>query len=250
MPNYAILGATGATGQALLKHLTSSSSSSDTRINAYARSRARLEKMSPKLVSDPNIQIFEGSLDNISLLASCLSGVSTAFVVIGANVSYPGTRIVQEAVHSVVAALCHLRSQDPFTSLPRILLLSSIGINPRAHENGPAFFNWLLHSALSYSYEDLELAQSYLQLHKSWLKAVFIQPGALSNDVAKGHRLCSDGNTQGFISYADVAAGMVEIAERSEATKGVEGGEFDWEPVVIAPTSDKVDFNWDAPRNL
>lgn len=250
MPSYAILGATGSTGQALLRHLTSSSSSSDTRINAYARSRAKLEKMSPGLITKSNIQIFEGSLDNIPLLASCLSGVSTAFVVIGTNVSYPGTRIVQDAAHSVVAALCHLRSQDSSSSIPRILILTSAGINPRAHESGGAVFHWLLHKALSYSYEDLKLAQSYLQLHRSWLRAVFVQPGGLSNDVAKGYRLCTEGNVRGFISYADVAAGMVDIAERSEAAKGAEGGEFDWEAVVVVPTSDNVTFNWDAPRNL
>ena len=250
MPSYAILGATGATGQALLRHLTSSSYAPDTRINAYARSRVRLEKMFPGLVTKSNIQIFEGSLTNIPLLASCLSGVSTAFVVIGTNVSYPGTRIVQEAAHSVVAALCHLRSQDPSTSIPRILILTSAGINPRADEDMPAVFHWLLHKALSYSYEDLQLAQSYLQLHKSWLQVVFVQPGGLSNDVARGHRLSTEGTTRGFISYADVASGMIEIAGRSEAAEGMKGGEFDWKAVVIVPTSDHVKFNWDAPRNL
>ena len=247
MPTYAILGATGSTGQALLRHLLSSSSS-EIQVNAYARSSKKLEKLYPDIVRKPNVKVFEGNLDNVSLLASCLAGVTTAFVVLGANVSYPGMRIVQEAAHSVVAALCHLRSQDRFTS-PRILFLTSAGINEHMHDRSSAVFVWLLHKALSYSYEDLSLAQSYLKLHKSWLKVVFIQPGALSNDVASGYSLSTERGTQGFLSYADLAAGMVEIAGRKDE-KSLDDGEFDWREVMIVPTSDKVKFNMEAPRNL
>lgn len=247
MPSYAILGSTGSTGQEILKRLASSPSS-DTTINAYARSKAKLEKLSPEALGKSNVKVFEGGLNNVPLLASCLSGTEAAFVVLGANVSSPGMRIAQEAAHSVVAALCHLRSKDPACSLPRLLFLSSAGVNPRLRGDTSKIFSWVLRTGLSYVYEDLELAQAYLELHRSWLSVIFVQPGGLSEDIARGHKLSTE-HTEGFISYPDLAAGMIGIAESCSAS-GQGKGEFDWKGVAVAPASTEVKFNWDAPKNL
>lgn len=244
MPTYAILGATGATGQSLLSHLLSpsSSSSSKTHIKAYVRSRSRLEKLSPALCTHENLQIFEGALSDIPLLANCIANTSAVFAVLGSNVSSPGVRIAQDSAQSVVAALCHLRARDPGVKLPRVLFLSSASLNPRIKKDMPRFASKILKVSLSHAYKDLRLAEDYLRLHTTWLNVVFIQPGGLTEDVAKGYRLSVD-ETHGFISYQDLAAGMVEVAER-------DGAGFDWMGVAVVPTGEGVKFPIAAPVNL
>jgi len=239
MPTYAILGATGSTGQSLLNLLLKSPKNN---IHAYARSRAKLERLSPKLAAHENVTIFEGALDNISLIADCLRGTNAVFVVIGNNVSHPGMRMVEDGAQSLVAALCHIRNQDPNAQLPKILILTSSSINPILNRQKPAFLLKVLRTALSYAYADLEHAEAFLRLHKSWLNVTFIQPPGLTNDVQKGHTLSTE-ETHGFISYPDLAAGMIEVAE-------TEGAEYNWKGVAVVPTGKDVKFAWDAPKNL
>ncbi len=239
MPTYAILGATGSTGQSLLNLLLKSPKNN---IHAYARSRAKLERLSPELAAHENVRIFEGALDNISLIVDCLRGTNAVFVVIGNNVSHPGMRMVEDGAQSLVAALCHIRNRDPSAQLPKILILTSSSINPILNRQKPAFLLKVLRTALSYAYADLEHAEAFLRLHKSWLNVTFIQPPGLTNDVQKGHTLSTE-HTHGFISYPDLAAGMIEVAE-------TEGEEYNWKGVAVVPTAKDVKFAWEAPKNL
>ena len=239
MPTYAILGATGSTGQCILNLLLQSP---DNKVHAYVRSRAKLEKLSPKLAAHENVDIFSGSLTDIPLIADCIANTSAVFLTLGKNVSQPGMRVCQDAAHSVVAALCHIRAQGPNARLPKILMLSSAGINPRMNRRMSATGLKILHTGLSYAYQDLKQAQAYFELHKSWLDVIFIQPGGLANDVQKGHTLSTE-MTQGFISYADLAAGMIEVAES-------EGNQYLWKGVAVVPASKDVKFNWEAPVNV
>ncbi|KAL8791932.1 MAG: hypothetical protein Q9195_005508 [Heterodermia aff. obscurata] len=240
MPTYAILGATGSTGQSLLSLLLQNPNN---RAHVYVRSRSKLENLSPKLCANDNIQIFQGALDDIPLIASCVAHTSVVFSVIGANKSFPGMRVVQDAAHSVVAAMCCLHAQHPEMPLPKILFLSSAGINPRHNRQVSPAIIAIGHAALSYAYEDLKQAEAYLRLHKSWLNVTFIQTGGLTNDVQRGHKLTLDGTNRdmgSFISYPDVAAGMIEVAED-------EGNQYNWKGVGLFPTSGDVKFNWGAP---
>lgn len=241
MPTYAILGATGSTGQSLLNLLLQSPDGKN-KVHAYVRSRSKLEKLSPEAATNSNVEIFSGALTDIPLLAQCIAGTDTVFVALGSNVSQPGMRIAQEAAHSVVAALCHIRAQDSGAQLPRLLFLSSSSVNPTMSRKKPAFFMKLLHTALSYAYEDLEQAEAFLMLHKDWLNVTFIQPGGLTDDVQKGHTLSTE-TTHGFISYPDLAAGMIEVAEAKREM-------YDWKGVAVVPTAKNVKFNWDAPKNM
>lgn len=239
MPTYAILGSTGSTGQSLLNLLLQSPKN---HIHAYARSRAKLERLSPTLAAHENVRIFEGALDNVSLIADCLRGTNVVFVVIGNNVSYPGMRVVEDGAHSVVAALSHLRTQDAAAPLPKILFLTSASVNPRLNRRMPAAMYKLIHTALFHAYTDLHHAEAFLQLQKSWLDVTLIQPPGLTNDVQKGHALSTE-NAGGFISYMDLAAGMIEVAE-------TEGGDYSWKGVTVVPTGKDIKFPWDAPVNL
>ena len=239
MSTYAILGATGATGQCLLNLLLQSP---DNRVHAYVRSKSKLEQSFPKLAANPNAQIFAGPLTDIPLIAACVTGTSTVFVALGKNVNQPGMRVVQDGAHSLVAALSHIRAQDASAKLPKILVLSSASINPSLRQQMPAFATKLLHTGLSYAYEDLRRAQAYYELHKSWLNVTFIQPPGLTKDVQKGHALSTE-NAIGFISYSDLAAGMIEVAE-------TEGDIYSWKGVAVVATAKDVKFNRGAPLIL
>lgn len=239
MPTYAILGATGSTGQSLLNLLVQSP---DNKIHAYCRSKAKLEKLSPKLAASQNVDVYPGALDDIPLIADCIANTKAVFMALGKNTSYPGMRIAQDGVQSIVAALCHIRTQNPDAKMPKILMLSSASTNPRLLSDMPAFARKLVHNAFSYNYEDLDLAEAYLRLHKSWLTATIIQPGGLANDVQKGHTLSME-KTDGFISYLDLAAGMIEVAD-------TEGDQYAWQGVAPVPASKDVKFPWEAPVNV
>ena len=235
MPSYAILGATGATGQSLLTILARSPKNN---IHAYLRSKAKLERLEPQASKLSNVRVFEGNLQDISVIASCISGVSAIFSVVATNDSIPGLSIAQDAAHTIVAALCYLRSQDPTAKIPRIIFLSSSSINPHLVRHQPAIFHWLIYNAFYYNYVDLEKAESYLRLHRSWLSATFIQPGGLVKDAQKGHAINLERETS-FISYLDLAAGMIEVADAGE--------QYDWKGVSVVPTAQDVKFNRMAP---
>ena len=99
---------------------------------------------------------------------------------------------------------------------PRILILSSASLSPHLVGDVPAAAKWLVHTALSYLYDDLAHAQDYLRLHASWIDVVFICPPGLSNDMQRGHAVSLD-RVGGFLSCADLAAGMLEVAESDDS---------------------------------
>lgn len=239
MPTYAILGATGKTGGALLTLLLKNPQNT---IHTYVRSKPKLLLQFPNLDSNPSVQIFQGALDNIPLLASCISSVDAIFSCIGENENTPGLRIVLDSAHSIVAALCQLGCPNSAEKVPKVIFLSSASMNPRMTSDQPAIVHWLLMTALANAYADLGRAEEYLRLHQSWLKVTFIQPGALVEDEQKGHALSLDRKgAVPFVSYLDLAAGMIDVAE---------SGEFDAMGVSVVSTSQNVKFEWKAPKQL
>ncbi|KAL8707085.1 MAG: hypothetical protein Q9220_007825 [cf. Caloplaca sp. 1 TL-2023] len=230
MPTYAIIGATGGTGQQILAQLLQSPNN---KVNAYCRSKTKLEKQSPNLASHQHVNVFSGALTDIPLLVSCVANTTAIFLVIGANTSYPGMRIVEDGAHSIVAALSILRFENPSTKLPRILLLSSAGMNSRLEPQLGRVLTALtspMKKALFYAYEDLGHAEDFLRLQKGWLDVTFIHAGALAAEGGEvsGHTLTLNTPPEGFIGYPDLAAGMIEVAE-------TEGGRWNWEGVGVIP---------------
>ena len=259
MPHYAILGATGATGQQILTLL---SRSLDTHINVYVRSRAKLVQQLPPLASRPNIHVFEGPLHDIDLILRCIANTNAVFGATGINSNPKGCSIAQDTARVLVEALQQIRDDNKNAPLPRLIMLSSISVNPTFEKRQTGLFFWFLHTALCNAYGDLRLAEKLLREHEEWLKVVFVTPGVLSSDpVQRGHSLSVSEEGSGFLSYVDLAAGMIEVAEE-------EGGRYDWKGVVVQPrvsppppprhappplvvqprVSAKFDFQ--APRNL
>ncbi|KAL8746098.1 MAG: hypothetical protein Q9184_007789 [Pyrenodesmia sp. 2 TL-2023] len=208
MPTYAILGATGKTGGAILDHLIKAP---NTNVNAYVRSKAKLLGQKPGLENNKNVKIFEGPLSDIPLIASTLSpSVDAAFCVVAINENIPGLRIAQDTVDSVIATLCHLRNKDVNFKPPKLLFLSSSALNATMSGEFPAVLMAVLSRAMSHLYADLRFAEENLRLHQSWLDATFVQPGGLSQDVQKGHRLSLD-KASDLVSYPDLAAATIHI---------------------------------------
>ena len=79
-----------------------------------------------------------------------------------------------------------------------------------------------------------------MRLHRSWLNATFVHPGGLVHDAQKGHAVNLEKTTsQTFLSYLDLAAGMIEVADAE--------GKYDWVGVSILPTSKDVKVEWRVP---
>lgn len=239
MPTYAIIGATGKTGSSLLTLLLKNPKNM---VHAYVRSKSKLLTQFPHLDETKSVQIFEGALTDIPLQASCISGVDTIFSVIGENENTPGLRIAQDSAHAIVAALCLLGCNTGAKNVPKVLILSSASMNPRMYAHESAVAHWIVWRAMSNVYTDLARAEEYLSLHQSWLRVTFIQPGGLVEDAQKGHALSLDRRgAVPFVSYLDLAAGMIEIAE---------AGDFDGIGVSVISTSKDVKFEWKAPKQL
>ncbi|KAL8643844.1 MAG: hypothetical protein Q9226_008085 [Calogaya cf. arnoldii] len=239
MPTYAILGATGKTGGALLELLLKDPNN---HINAYVRSKAKLLEQRPDLEKNENIDIYEGSIFDIHLIASTLNPrVHTAFCVLATNENIPGTRIAQDTACSVIAALSLLRNTDVNFTPPKLIFLSSASLNATMSAQLPAIAKALITRAMSHVYADLRFAENNLRLHWSWLDATFVQPGGLTEDVQKGHTLSKDKMSDGFVSYLDLAAGMIEIAE---------SGTYNWMGVSVNATAKDVKFEPNAPPQI
>ena len=232
MPSYAILGATGQTGRALVTVLLQSPKNN---INVYVRSKAKWESLRPDVSGVEQVQVFHGDIHDVPLIAHCVSGVSAIFSVVASNENTPYLRVAQGTAQVVVAALCHLRALDPAAKLPKIVVLSSSAINPHLCRHQPAWLHWLLRNAFNNVYGDLALAEDYLRLHRSWLNVTFIQPGGLVHDAQKGHAISLE-REKTFLSYLDLAAGMVEVADV--------GPTYDWMGVSIVPTANDVKVHW------
>lgn len=58
----------------------------------------------------------------------------------------------------------------------------------------------------------------------------------------EGHKLTTDRVGAGFLRYADLAAGMIEVAE-------AEPGVYDWKGVCVEPTRPSR-FEWKTPGRL
>ena len=99
-------------------------------------------------------------------------------------------------------------------------------------------------TANSYVYADLLRAEAYYKLHRSWCTAIFVQPGGLTHDEQRGHEISLD-REKTFLSFLDLGAGMVEIAENADADEM-----YDWKCVSVLPSSSEVKMSIDPPITL
>ncbi|PVH89163.1 hypothetical protein DL98DRAFT_523966 [Cadophora sp. DSE1049] len=238
MPAYAVLGATGTVGQSLLNFILQSPTNG---IHAYCRSSQKLKNLSPSIATNKQVKIFDGSLQDTSLLANRLQGTNAAFLAIAEVKNKPGCSIAQETAHAVVSALSLLRKQNGDQKLPRLVVLSSASLDHSLMSPTPAFILNILYRANSHIYDDLRAAENFLlsKENESLVSATFVRPGALSHDTQKGHYLSLE-KAEMPLSFLDLAAGMLEIAEDEEEKWNKKG-------VAVSPTAKDVPIPWVAP---
>lgn len=219
--NYALLGATGQVGSAVLEvFLDAATKSGEKRhINLLIRSKPKLESQlkSHKYRSfdHSGIKMFETSdISNIDVLTDCIRNTRAVFLCVAGKVNQPGITIAQDQAKAVVTAMQKLRSEPNVSRLPHLVVLSSAEA-----EEVPYFskdYGWLLRNILFFAngfiYHDLIAAEKYLRQHEDWLHFCIVKSGGIAVDIAGGHEIRFD-KQQTFISYPDLAGGMLEIAD-------------------------------------
>ncbi len=237
MPSYAILGATGGIGRSLLRVLLQSR---DNQIKAYCRSREKLLRVCPEAADNPDrLTVFEGRLDDVALIADCLRGTRAVFLAVSVSDNMPGCTIAREATSVAVAALDEIRKRDgPAARLPTVILSSSASLDKSFSGDVPPFVHWLLDLAVSNLYHDLAEAEAFLRAQQDWVRVVYVRPGGLVHDRQGGHEI-STTTAKTPLSFLDLAAGMVEIADD-------EKGRYHMKSVSVLPTAEKVAFPWDC----
>jgi putative NADH-flavin reductase len=232
MATYAVLGATGNTGQSLLQILTQNTNN---KVHAYCRSKAKLQRLQPAVVANPKVKVFEGSLDDMVLIRDCVSNTHAAFLAVAVSGNVPGNTIAQDTARVVIAALKELRDTQPSLKLPRLVILSAVPTEPAFTKGMPAFALAMLMRAESNVYNDLIAAEIIFRKEQDWLSVTFVKPGALTIDGQKGHALTMEA-PKGVVSFLDLAAAMVEVADSGDV--------YDWKSVSVNPTASDVAFPW------
>lgn len=239
MPSYAILGATGNTGKALLEVLLKSP---ENQIHAYCRSRAKLLRVCPAAARE-QVRIFEGKLDDADLLVDCLRGTHAAFLAVAVIDNMPGCTIAYDTARSVVNALNTIRSEthadgSAKPKLPKLLVLSSASLEDSFCTDVPAIVHLVLGTAVSHLYRDLTQAEKYLRGEESWITSIFVKPGGLVHDRQGGHEI-STTTAKTPLSFLDLAAGMMEVANN-------DAGQYDMKNVSVLAKANDVRFPWDG----
>lgn len=219
-PTYAILGATGQTGGSVLQVLASEKP--DVHINCLVRSRSKLERMHPEVVtSNKQVKVFEGQISDLPLLTDCIRGTSAVFLCVASPNNQPHLRIARDQAEAVVAALEALRAEEQqqqkpakeTTQLPLLVMLSSAETDEaRFCADLPWLARRFLFAANWWVYTDLIAAEKYLSERSELVHVVFVKPGGISTDKRRGHVLSTE-RSQTFVSFLDVAGGMVQCAE-------------------------------------
>jgi hypothetical protein len=223
MVTYAILGSTGNCGSALIQNLLKSPNNS---VHAYCRNQGKLQRLIPEVVDNKNVQIFQGSIYDVELMADCVRGTKAVFLVVTTNDNVPGCRVSRDCASTVIQAFQKIKVEaGPGLKLPKLVLLSSATIDDHLARHMPGWFRPIMLAAASHVYEDLRLTEVFLRSHADWISTIFIKPAGLSLDVSRGHRLTLD-EEESFISYLDLSAGMIEAA-------GDEEGRYDGRNVGV-----------------
>ncbi len=237
MPTYAVLGATGNTGRALVEILLRSP---DNQVHAFCRNKDKLSNLLPEAVTNPQLRTFEGGIHDVPTLASCVHSTRAVFLVISTNDNIPGFRVGQDLAASLLLALREnvkhavLDSNTETAPTPKLILLSSGTIDPVLARGTPYLLHRILLWSASNVYNDLRKTEALLRAEEDWVKTVFIKPGALSVDVQRGHGL-SFSETSSPLSYLDLAAGMIEAAND-------EDGRYDMKNVGVVNVNGGAKF--------
>lgn len=256
--SVAVLGATGATGEHVLRSLLANGSEwGVSQINILVRSRKKLLRAFPRLENEGHpslaLRIYEGDSRDTDVVGACLEGVDIIFCCVGRNGSHPGTTLYSDTAAAIVGALEESRRTQAPTekTLGRLLVviqLRSASLNPDLASQAP----WLVHKfvlfALHHSYSDLRQACALLASSAALgrsrgeplLHFVFVDPPTLHDAdgaAATGYELITTEPQKTALSYADLGAAMCEIAQKAYS------GELRDQPIGVTATG-RVRTSW------
>ncbi|TVY84585.1 Monooxygenase ptaF [Lachnellula suecica] len=235
MTTYAILGSTGNCGTALIQSLLQQP---DARIHAYCRNKSKLLRLLPEIEASGRVEIFEGSIEDIQLLSSCIRDCRAIFMVVSTNDNIPGCHLSQDTANGVIRALESLKKLEG-PSVPKLVLLSSATIDDHFSRHVPYLLRQILLRSASNVYNDLKETEKLLRTQEHWLTTIYMKPGALSVDKSRGYAL-SLTEEDSPLSYLDLAAAMVEAADDEE-------GRYDMRNVSVVNTNGKARFPTGTP---
>lgn len=209
MSTFAVLGATGNCGTALIDNLLRTPGA---HIHAYCRNRNKLLNKVPQLRESKQITIFEGNINDQKLLVDCIKDTKAVFHCVSMNDNLPNCHVGQDMAEAIIVALRHIKAERLSNSkIPKVILLSSATIDDHLSREMPWFVRQVLLTAASHVYEDCRQAERVLREQSDWLTSIFVKPGGLCVDAQRGHRI--EDREESFLSYLDLAAAMIEMAE-------------------------------------
>lgn len=237
MTSFAILGATGNCGTAILELLLQTT---DARIKAYCRNKDKLFRLVPAAADNSRVEVFTGSILDADLLGKAMYGCKAVFLTATTNDNVPGCHISQDLAQTVIKALQNWKTENKqHPPMPKLVLLSSATIDPWISRKNP-WVNAIVRRSAWHVYRDLELAEELLRKNEDWVSCVYIKPGGLSVDIQRGHRLTLD-DEESFVSYLDIAAGMIETAMDND-------GRWDNKNVGVVNAGGKAKFPSGTPK--
>lgn len=229
MPTYALLGATGSTGSAILRCLLSQPPKHLT-LNIFVRSKSKLRKAFPDLESTTAFKtnVIEGIPSDATATQKCLEDVDVVMACIGSNYSTPGISLIYDTATAIIDALeVHRKTRGSAYQTPTIIQLRTASLNPIYEAALPWLARQLVSFCFYYIYEDLDRAckrlASSAEDSPGLLDYIFIDPPAIHDadgTTPTGYKLILDEKQDGALSYADLGAAFCEVAERRDEFVG------------------------------
>jgi hypothetical protein len=208
-----------------------------TKIHAFCRNKAKLIRLLPEVKTSEQVEIFEGSIHDISLITSCIRDCHAIFLCVSTNDNVPGGRMAEDTAIGVISGLQRLRTEDKFEGAfraPKLVLLSSNTLDDQLSQKVPPLVREIILRSASHVYKDLRETEKYLRDQQDWVSTIFIKPGGLAVDVQRGHEL-SLTEERSPLSYLDLAAGMIEAADDPD-------GKWDMKNVGVLYSGETLQF--------
>ncbi|KAH8710220.1 hypothetical protein GQ44DRAFT_752533 [Phaeosphaeriaceae sp. PMI808] len=141
---YAVLGSTGNCGSANIEILLKRP---DARVHVYCRNRSKLLQRFPTIGDNKRVEIFEGNLHDVDLIASCIRGCAVVFLCVSTNDN--------DSAAVVIKALRGLKKESESTGKPvkllKVILLSSGTVDERFSRHVPRLLLPILLRSASYT---------------------------------------------------------------------------------------------------
>lgn len=158
MATHAVSGATGKWGSSLIKLLLQTS---DAKIHAYCRSKAKLRAVMPEAFESKRMEVFEGQIGDKTVFKNCIRGSKAVFLAVSMNANTPGFHAAGDITVTLLDALEDLKAEG--MRMPKIVVLSSASLEEKLCSNLPSWFHWAVLRANSNIYADLRRQEGMLE---------------------------------------------------------------------------------------